>query len=451
MPFRSWLALLGLCVVSIESGRFSAADDRHVVVISVDGLPAFMHDDPKASMPNIRRLRQKGVIAKQGMTVSNPSVTWPNHTTLMTGVQPEKHGVLFNGRLVRNGQGLPVRVEPKATQAELVAVPMLFDVLESKGLSSSAINWPCTRGSESLDDNFPDVPESVAHSTPRLIDELKSQGVLDPDSFTQLSTPGRDEIWTLAACHVLRARKPRLLALHLLNVDGTHHTYGAQTSASYSAVALADAMVGRVIDAIRDAGLTDRTAVFIVSDHGFTRIPKTLKPNVALRQAGLLTVSNQQVDSARVHVIPEGGIAMLYLTVPETAENDRAAVLQLFAEREGYEAVLTPDRFAEFHLPLPGDHPGMADLILVAKDGYGFNGDAAGEDDVAESTGLGTHGFLSTLAKMNATFIAAGAGIRKDASLDLISNADVAPTAAHLLGVTLDHADGRVLKEILAD
>lgn len=447
---RATVALLSGMLLSAAT-TFAVAADRHVVVISVDGLPAYMHDDPKASLPAMRRLRQQGVIAKRGMTVSNPSVTWPNHTTLMTGVQPEKHGVLFNGRLARNGPGLPVRVEPKATQAELVSVPMLFDVLKPSGLTTAAINWPCTRGSESIDDNFPDVPDNVLHSTPRLIGELKSQGALEPDEFMKLSPPGRDEIWTLAACQVIRERKPRFLTLHLLNVDAIHHTYGAQTPASYTAVALADSMVGRVIAAIDDAGLRGETTVIIVSDHGFTKIPKTLSPNVTLRKAGLLTVDDKQVATARVHAIPEGGIAMVYLTQPESADADRQAAIKLFADREGIEAILTPDRFAEHHLPQPSDHPGMADLILVAKDGYGFTGDAAGEDDVTTSTGLGTHGFLSTLEKMNATFIAAGAGIRKDTTLDLISNADVAPTAAKLLGITLENVDGRVLEEILAE
>src|SRR4051794_27663745 len=90
--------------------------DRHVVVISIDGLPASYLDDPQASLPVIRTLMRQGVAATGGMRVSDPSVTWPNHTTLMTGVHPERHGVLVNGVFERQGSGKPVRVTPGKDQ-----------------------------------------------------------------------------------------------------------------------------------------------------------------------------------------------------------------------------------------------------------------------------------------------------------------------------------------------
>src|SRR4051794_23525759 len=69
--------------------------DRIVVMISVDGLPAYYLDDPKAEMPTIRALAAEGARASM-MKASTPTVTWPNHTTLVTGVTPAKHGVLGN-------------------------------------------------------------------------------------------------------------------------------------------------------------------------------------------------------------------------------------------------------------------------------------------------------------------------------------------------------------------
>ncbi len=448
MNFRKLMSLIFLLPLAF---RTAVAEEPHVVVISVDGLPAYLLDDPKASLPAIRRLMASGAVAKKGMRVSNPSVTWPNHTTLMSGVHPSIHGVLFNGSLKRDGLGLPVRIEPKQTQSDLVRVPLLFDVLKAGGLSSAAINWPCTRGSECIDDNFPDVPESVLHSTPRLMDELKSRGTLDAENFMKLSPVARDEVWTEAACLVIRERKPRFLALHLLNVDAVHHMYGPQTFAGYSAIAAADSMVARVLRSVDDAGLKDQTTVFIVADHGFTPIPKTISPNVALRKAGLLTVENGKVATARAHVFPEGGIGMLYLTVPDTKPQDREAVIKLFRDLEGIEEILEPEQYAEHHLPLPDDHEGMADLVLVAKDGFGFDGQATSEEPVNPSKGTpGTHGFLSRFDKMNATFVASGPMIQRGAKLEEISNTDVAPTIARILGVKLEQTSGRVLDEILA-
>src|SRR6188768_759330 len=152
-------------LLSIAALSFSAtvrgAPDRYVVVICVDGLAASLIDDPKAPLPTIRRLAREGSIVDGGMRVSNPSVTWPNHTSLVTGVRPEKHGVLANGVLVRGGPDVPVFVDPRKDQRDLVRVRTLFEAAKSAGFKTAEVNWPCTRGCTSVDDSFPDVPEQV--------------------------------------------------------------------------------------------------------------------------------------------------------------------------------------------------------------------------------------------------------------------------------------------------
>lgn len=94
----------------------------------------------------------------------------------------------------------------------------------------------------------------------------------------------------------------------------------------------------------------------------------------------------------------------------------------------------------------------MADLVLVAKESYTVNGAATGDEFVSvnQST-TGSHGFLSTEPKMNALFVAAGAGIKPGVKLTTVDNVDLAPTAAKLLGASLDQAIGRVLSEILEE
>jgi predicted AlkP superfamily pyrophosphatase or phosphodiesterase len=280
------------------------APDRHVVVISIDGLPSYLLDDPQASLPVIRGLASSGVAAAGGMRVSNPSVTWPNHTTLMSGVHPERHGVLFNGVARHQGPGIPARLTSAEDQGELARVPLLFDVAKEAGVSTAAINWPCTRNSASIDDNFPDVPDQLLYTTPRLKEALAAKGLLD--RFAGGGGVVRDEIWAEAACQVIRQRRPRLLALHLLNLDSIHHRHGPRTPPGYTAAALADAIVGRVLGALEQAGLRDRTSVFVVADHGFAAVTKTLRPNAILRREGLLKVEGRGIATARVHVIPKG-------------------------------------------------------------------------------------------------------------------------------------------------
>ena len=274
MLFRYLVALLLVlgAASALAAGEMAA---RHVVIISVDGFPAYLLDDPKAPIPNVRRLARAGVAAA-GMRVVNPSVTWPNHTSLVTGVKADKHGVLANGILTRHGTGEPVTIEAQRDQAELVHVPTLFDVAHQAGLSTAAINWPCTRNSKSLDDNFPDVPKPC--NTPRLdcAKNCRPPACYRPTSKSSTRVP--------AACSVIAsgpkprgscsARKPSLTLLHLLNVDAIHHKYGPQTPDGYLAIGAADAYIGQVLEAISAAGIRDQTAVFVVADHGFMLTPK---------------------------------------------------------------------------------------------------------------------------------------------------------------------------------
>jgi len=436
------------------TGRADSATDKHVVLITIDGFPAYMFADPKTPIPRIRQLAAEGVAA-EGMLVSNPSVTWPNHTTLVTGVRPIRHSVVLNGIVIRR-PNQPVTINPRLDKRELVAVPTIFDLLHTAKFRTAAINWPCTRGSDALDDDLPDTPEPLFHTTPRLRNELIDQSILASDSdpaFRAFSSPARDEVWVRAACHVLKVRKPHLLLFHLLDSDLIHHRYGPQSPASYTTLALADARVGRILDILDQAGIREKTIIFVTADHGCANASKILQPNVVLRRAGLLEVgSSKQITRARVQVISEGGTGMVYFTNPATREDDRGKVLELLAEKEGIAEILTPDDYARFGLPSPASNPTMSELVIVAATGYGISETATGDDYLVApdlQSDLGYHGYLSTDPKMNALFVVAGPGIQRGKKIGVIENIDVAPTIGHLLGQQLPNTDGKVLKEIV--
>ena len=444
-----------LCSAALLLGSaFAAEVNRHVVLITIDGFPAEMMSDPKTPIPRIRELAREGVVA-EGMRVSTPSVTWPNHTTLVTGVHPDKHSVLYNGVLTRKGPGEPVAVDPKKTKAELVAVPTLYDLLHAKGLRTSGINWPATRAAKTIDDDFPDVPDTLQHSTPRLVQEMVSAKVLpsakDAD-FRAMTGPARDDVWTEAACHVILHRKPHFMMFHLLNTDGIHHKYGPQSPASYTAMALADLHVGRIVDALNQAGIRKQTTVIVTSDHGFATITNVLYPNAVFRKAGLLeTGATNQITKARVQLVSEGGIGMIYLNNPATRDADRKRVLDLLKGKPGVEDILTPEQFSAYGLPLPTANQGMADLVLVAANGYGVSAVARGEDLVVPAgvqDNLGYHGYVGTNPKMNAAFIISGAGIKRGAKIGLIENIAVAPTIAKIFESEIPGAAGKPIGDV---
>lgn len=441
--------LIGVALALAVLGGRALADGPRVVVISIDGLPGYYLDDPKADLPNLRGLIARGAVAKGGMGVSNPSVTWPNHTTMMTGLHPRTHGVLYNGVIERGNVGEPTKTNAAKTQQELVRVPLLFDLLKEAGKTSAAINWPCTRDSASIGDNMPDVPGMLENTTPRLKQELDSAGLLE--GFAKANAKSHDQVWTEATCRVIRDRKPALTVLHLLNLDSTHHANGPRSAAGYEAAHYADGLVGRVLEAIETAGLADSTTVFIVSDHGFIGVTTSLRPNVKLRKAGLLEADEKgNVVKARAHVIPEGGIGLVYLTNPATAREDAETVRKLFDGTPGIASIVGPEEYGRYHLPNPAEYRPMADLILACKPGFAIAGTAKGEDDlVPQSKTTGSHGYLSTEPDINATFLAAGPAIQPGQVVEGVQNVDLAPTVMKILGVPLPRTDGRVLVEVL--
>ena len=429
--------------------------EPHVIIITIDGFAAYNMKDKNAPIPTLRKMADDGAIA-EGMKVCNPSVTWPNHTTLISGVRPDKHGVLFNGILMRPGVELPVSVDPKRDASELVAVQTLPDILHKAGMRCAEIDWPCTRNSPSYEDSFSDVPEQVRWMTPKLREELVAMKEL-PDATDKtwgpLSAARKDQIWAAAACHLIRTRKPNFLLLHLLVTDGLQHKYGPQTPGAFAAIGMADAHMRDLLAALDDAGIRQDTTIFVVADHGFESASKLICPNVLFRKEGLLKAGLLKVEKARVQAVSEGGTALVYFTNPETMSQDKEKVRKLLKDAEGIEEIIEPDRFGEFHYPLPEKNPQMAEMVLAAKADYAFSNKATGDDYVVAPTlnqdSFGHHGYLNTNPKMNAVFIAVGRGIAKGTKIGVIENVDVAPTAAHLLGVEIPGADGKVMKEIL--
>jgi len=453
------LILFLLCSLSVHSLSSSASSpqrarageappkERMVVVISLDGFPAWTLQDPTLPIPTLRRLVREGASA-EGMKVVNPSVTWPNHTSLVTGVLPEKHGVLFNGLLVRNGPQEPPKVDSAHDKAELVRVPTVYDSAFRAGLTTAQVDWVAIRNSGTITWEFPEYPQVDG----AIEKEMVSQGLLtekELKDFNKNNPTWRDQIWTDAATYIIKKYHPNLLLVHLLNLDSVHHRYGPKTLAGYTAQAYIDTRVQQILDVLNVEGGSERTTVFIVSDHGFKAARRTIRPNAALREQGMLRGEGNEVR-ADAYVIPEGGTAMAFVLHPEDRERLLSKMKQTFLALEGVRRVLEPAEFHNFGLPTPGENNQMADLVLVAKDGYSFTSANTGASvaDITEGTNPGNHGYISTDPDMNAIFIAWGYGIQSGQRLGIINNVDVAPTVAALLGLKMDEISGKTLTTI---
>lgn len=441
----AWMVFC-LGVTSVEAAEVPAKD-RMVILVSLDGFPAWMWNDPALPCPNLRKLAKEGSVA-EAMTVSNPSITWINHTTMITGVEPRKHGVLFNGLLVRNGDLAP-KVEPWRNREEMVFVPTLYDATTAAGLTSAEVDWVAVTNPKTITWSFPELP--TADNT--IVQELVSAGEMTEEQIGWFKTKNpswRDIIWTKAACHLLTTRKPNLLMFHLLNTDAVNHSHGPGSYGSFTAYAFADRLLGDLLDAVKHAGRTDKTTFVITTDHGFKKVKKVIHPNVAIRKAGLLRANGNVATSCEAYAMTQGGMAFVYVLDPNKKATLLPKLKELCAALEGVGVVADGSDGPKYGMPTPKENQGMGDLILFAKDSYAFQATIDSEQDVAPTTTyLGTHGYSNAEPDLDGIFIASGYGIAAGKTLPRVRNLDIAPTIARLLNLEMPEMDGRVLNEFL--
>lgn len=450
MTRRNALRLIASGAAAVPFLRGQAARDRHVLLISIDGLAAYALQDKAIPLPTLRRLAKLGSVAEASEVV-NPAVTWPNHTSLVTGVTPDRHQVLFNGLPVRGKAGEPLRVEPWVDKPELVKAPTVYDLAHAAGLVTAEVNWVAIHNAPTIHWAFPERPRL----TDPVVKEMMAAGLLTEAEVAGFAKAGilwRDDVWTEAGRHILEKHKPNLLLFHLLTTDSSQHRYGARSLGGNVALAHADTQVRRLLDAVDNLGIGSRTTVIVVSDHGFKTYTQVIHANAFLRQKGLVRDTAGSGVACDAWVIPEGGSAMVYVTRAERKAELAASLRTELASIRGVRAVFAAEDFPPLGLPLPSSSDRMADLVLTAEEGYAFDGAHRGEvvTRVAEGATPGAHGYINSDPDMDSVFLAAGAGIRRGARLGRVRNLDVAPTIARLLGLEMKNVQGRVLEELLA-
>jgi predicted AlkP superfamily pyrophosphatase or phosphodiesterase len=438
---------LGLFAASATTQASAAS--RHVVLISLDGFPAAALADPRTPVPTLRRLVREGASARAFKPV-NPVVTWPNHTTMVTGVRPAVHGVMWNGLIVREASGAPPQVVPWRPKDDMVRALTVYDAAHAKGFTTAQVDWVAIYDAKTITWAFPEVP-SIEGTVEK---EMIAAGALTADDVTGFhdGTSGawRDQRWTDAAVHIIERHTPNLLLFHLLALDSANHRYGPGTPASQTAMAFLDAQVARLVAAIDRAGVTAQTTVMIVSDHGFRTADRAIHPNVVIRDAGLIRGIGADLR-ADAWARSWGGAAGIYVRDGKRREEVVTRIAPLFNSLEGVERVLQGAALTDANFPDPAALDQAPDLVLSARRGFEFGGNDTGPPvtDVSADH-LGHHGALETEPEMEAIFIAWGAAVARGQSLDTVHSLQIAPTIAEWLGVSLPRATGQTLAPQLA-
>jgi predicted AlkP superfamily pyrophosphatase or phosphodiesterase len=421
----------------------------HVILISVDGMPPDYYTAPEKlglRVPTLTMMKQGGAYA-DGVEGVYPTVTYPQHTTMVTGLRPADHGIVQN-RIFEAPTETQTRYwywYAKALKAET-----LWTAAKKAGRTTAAVCWPVTVGAE-IDYNAPEIFQPgenpatwnwiAKNSTPGLLEKA-----LGPDLKKDSST---DERITSVSEFIIKNYRPNLLLIHLIELDGTHHRNGPRTKPAIEMAEREDGYIHRIIEATRQAGTFEKTTFFVVSDHGFADIDKRISPNVALAKEGLITLAADGKATAwKAAAWPAGGSCAIVLKDPGDKETE-AKVNALFSkwakqEKSPIKQIVTSAELRKLKA-IP-----QAALMLEAAPGYSFDETLTGAEvrDSGE-TYKGTHGYLPTDPRMRASLIIYGPGVRGGSNLPLTRMIDLAPSIASLLKLKLPQPEGKPLDGLL--
>ncbi|HEX4270007.1 MAG TPA: ectonucleotide pyrophosphatase/phosphodiesterase [Rhizomicrobium sp.] len=366
----------------------SQTTHRKLMVVSVDGLDwRYIGDREKLGLkiPNITRLLKKSQWA-DGVVGVWPTVTWPSHTSIITGVRPDQHGILNNGRGT---------LDPALSywSADKLKARTLWQCADVAGMTTAAVTWPVTMNAK-ITWNLPEVfirrnggsmdLESVEkYGTPGLVAEISKTYPSFPQQWVD------DRTRTLATLYLLKTKHPDLVLTHLVDLDSDAHDRGPYTPEANATLERTDLLIGDILKALpKDYDFA------LVSDHGFELLDHVANLKAEAAQAGITGDLKAM-----------GGLVT-------TADAKVADWLRAQAGKPG----------SDIGREVPHDElvqyaPGLGDAVAAfepAPHVMFYGKDASGPVHIAPPE-KGEHGFWPMRADYRSVFLLSGPGIKPEA------------------------------------
>jgi alkaline phosphatase D len=407
MARRTWLLALlfvGLlggaqaqqAVITVYHGPNAEAQQskHYVVLVSLDG---FRYDYArKYGAKHLLGIAARGASVPEGMIPAYPSLTFPNHYTLVTGLYPEHHGIVGN-QFYDPARKERYSYSDSKTNADgsWYGGTPLWSLAEKQGMRSACFFWP---GSEA--EIAGERPTYYLHFDNQYPDEKRIDQVI-----AWLKLPPE--------------QRPHFITLYYANVDHAGHEFGPDAPQTAEAVKHVDELMGTLEEDLKALHLP--VDLVIVSDHGMEKI-----------QGGWIDLDKYA---------PLGDLVTVgqYLYAP-TEEAANAAYQKLKAADAAFMVYRRANVPAELHF---NSNPREGDPIIVARGPYAIRAHAPPVDREDKAPTVGNHGFDPTMMPtMKAVFYAEGPDIRAGVKLKPFENVNVYPLLVKLLGLDSPPVDG---------
>jgi len=430
---------------------------RKLIVISHD---AMVYEDLAylKKFPTFRMLMEKGSVVKKLRTIY-PTVTYPVHTTIMTGVYPDTHGI-YNNELTNIGE---LSSPWHWFNADVKVEHDIFTAAKAAGMTTAAVFWPVTGNHPAIDyliDEYwsqsPEDPiEEVfarSGSTPEVMEKVVIPNKFKLEGF-QRKHPQADEFVIGCAVDIIRNFKPDLLMIHPANVDSFRHGTGIFGPKIEEALEDCERWTGQIIEATKEAGVYEETDFIIMSDHGQLDIKRGINPNVILRDHGFIAVDEKEdMVDWKAFCKSAGMSCQVYLKDPSDKETYDAVygLLKYMAEEGiyGFEKVYTEAEIRK------AERLGGEFSFVLETDGYTTFGNdwrrpLIHNFDLSDYRfGRATHGYHPDKGPQP-TFVAMGPSFSSGVQVERRPIVDTTATMAQVLGIEIPGIDGTAIKEIL--
>jgi predicted AlkP superfamily pyrophosphatase or phosphodiesterase len=416
-----------------------------VLLISIDGLqPADVieAEKRKIDIPNLKRFVKEGSYAS-GVRGVLPTVTYPSHATLLTGVSPSKNGIIGNTSFD------PMQINQNGWYwyASDFKVPTLWDAAAKAGKTTANVHWPVSVKSDAIKWNLPqiwrtghsdDVKLMKALATAGLVDQLEADVGTAYAQGIDESIEGDENRGRFAVALISR-EKPDFSTVYLTALDHEQHGEGPDTAQAYAVMRRIDAIVGMLVAAQMKAH--PDSVIAVVSDHGFSKIDTEINLYRAFIDAGLIVLDDKgKIKSWEASPWNSGGSSAIMLARPDDASL-QAKVSALLASLKSDPKNRIAAVAARNEIKAMGGNPLASFYVSFELNAYagGFKG--ADAPLIGPSTSKGTHGFFPTNPQMRSTFMMMGKGVAKGRNLGEIDMRNIAPTLAEIMGVALPDAE----------
>ncbi|KQB99797.1 ectonucleotide pyrophosphatase/phosphodiesterase [Pedobacter sp. Hv1] len=371
----------------------------YVILISADG---FRYDyAEKYQATHLLELSKNGV-QSASMIPSYPSVTFPNHYTIATGLYPAHHGLVNNTFYDKvKKEKYSMSAKDKVRDGSWYGGTPLWVLAEQQNMLAANMFWV---GSEAAVKNvrstyYYDYSEQI--KVDQRIQTVKEW----------LSLP--------------EERRPHFITFYVSEPDHAGHSYGPEAKETERAVKMVDSVIFKLTEAVKTTGLP--VNFVFVSDHGMTSVDR--ENPIPMPTA---------IDLEKF-IVPSSG------TMVDIQAKDKADILPLYNElkktAKDYDVYLKADVPAELHYSAKDDRMDrIGDIILLPHWPKVFSN---------RKPGVGYHGFEPLKVKdMHATFMAWGPAFKKNTKIPSFENVNIYPMIAQILGLKItDEIDGK--KEVL--